>query len=74
MDKKEKKIQKALGLLRKYAGYFKPETRATHYDVRTIRAVSPEAAQKCLSKFDGTLKFIVDETSNEVVWNNSQQP
>ena len=73
MTKKEKEIQKALGLIKTYCGYVSIHG-STHYNVYEVQDVSKKDAREQLNKIvkeaqkkaKGPLKleFIVDETKN----------
>lgn len=80
MNEKEKEVQNALGLLKKYSGYVKAQDRI-HYDVYEVQDVTMEGAKKQLNevvekaqrKSKGPLKlvFIVDETEKLRDWASS---
>ncbi len=86
MNEKEKEIQKALGLLRKYSGYVKVSGKARRYDVYEVQDVTIKGAREQLhkiikaaqkkSKEHFELEFVVDESIGgcweRKVWSNSQ--
>lgn len=81
MNKKEKEVQEALGLLKPYSGYVKAQD-SMHYDVYEVQDVTMEEAKKQLniiveaaqkkSKVPLKLVFIVDETEKLRDWSSSK--